>query len=154
MDAVTTPMLAWGHASAADLLIGLLGEPVTVRHLCPACGSTSHGRPWTMLRDGRRPDISVSHAGALTLVGATWHGRVGVDVEPATGTPPPGIRHPADPPASLELWLRKEAYLKATGDGLRRDPGTVSPAEPHATWGSVTAPTGHVAAWCLIHPTG
>lgn len=139
----TPPTLAWGQASAAALLSELLGEPVTVRHHCPACGSSAHGRPWTRLADGSQPDISSAHAGGLTLVGVTWTGRIGVDLEPATHTPPPGI-------ADLAQWVRAEAYLKATGDGLRRDPATVNPDEPGAVWGTITIDPDHVATWCLV----
>lgn len=135
------PQVAWGAGTAGALLTDLLGEPVVVRHLCPACGSISHGRPWTRLVDGRRPDISVAHTGALTVVGATWTGRLGVDVEPAGRVPPSG---------DLDLWVRAEAYLKSVGEGLRRDPATVGLSQPGATWGQLDVGPGFVAAWCLV----
>ncbi len=142
--------LAWGTATAADLLTDLLGEPVAVRHSCPACGSDRHGRPTALRAAGTPAAVSVAHAGALTLV-ATTTGRIGVDLESTAVTPPPGVRNVNDPPdvGDLELWVLKEAYLKATGDGLRRDPATVALDDPGAVWGRVPL-DGYVAAWCVV----
>lgn len=145
--------LAWGTAEATDLLAGLLGEPVTVRHACPACGSDRHGRPTVVVRDGRTTAVSIAHAGGLTLVALAGRGRVGVDLEPLDAHAPPGVRSHDDPLdlSDLELWVRKEAFLKATGDGLRRDPSTVGIDEPGAVWGRIRI-DGYVAAWCVLQP--
>lgn len=134
------PLLAWGQSDAAALLAGVLGEPVAVEHTCPACGSGAHGRPWVRLRDGRRPDVSVAHVGDLTLVGVSWNGRVGVDLEAADAVAPPGF-------ASLADWVRYEAHGKATGEGLRRP--ISAGFEPAAMLGTVEIP-GCVAAWCVL----
>jgi len=146
--------LAWGTTKAADLLAELLGEPVTVRHACPVCGSDRHGRPTTMVQNGRTTAVSVAHAGEVTLVAATGESRVGVDLEPVGALAPPGVRSRDDPPDldDLELWVLKEAFLKASGDGLRRDPSTVGPDEPGTVWGRVEI-DGYVAAWCVLQPT-
>ena len=73
MDRMTTPTpsprFAWGETSAAHLLEGLLGEPVTIEHLCPACGSDRHGRPRVTLASGRRPDISIARARSKPYAG-------------------------------------------------------------------------------------
>ena len=146
------PRFAWGTAPAGDLLVGLLGEPVTIRHACPACGSDRHGRPTAYLQDGQTA-ISIAHAGTMTLVATTDTGSIGVDLEPVDAVAPPGVRAPDDPDLSdLELWVRKEAFLKASGDGLRRAPATVGPYEPGATWGRIEI-DGYVAAWCVLQPT-
>ena len=81
-------------------------------------------------------------------------GRVGVDLEPADALAPPGVRshdypHEVD---DLELWVLKEAFLKASGEGLRRAPSTVRLDEPGAVWGRVEI-DGYVAAWCVLQPT-
>lgn len=146
--------LAWGTAKAADLLAGLLGEPVVVRHACPACGSDRHGRPTAVVQDGRATAVSVAHAGPMTLVAVTGTGLVGVDLEPVHAVAPPGVRRHEDPPDldDLELWVLKEAFLKASGDGLRRAPETVGLYEPGAVWGRVGI-DGYVAAWCVLQPT-
>lgn len=146
--------LAWGTTRATDLLAGLLGESVIVRHACPACGSDRHGRPTALVQDGRATAVSVAHAGAMTLVGLTGEGRVGVDLEPLDAPAPPGVRGHDDPRdlSDLELWVLKEAFLKASGDGLRRDPSTVGPGEPGAVWGRLEI-DGYVAAWCVLQPT-
>lgn len=146
--------LAWGTTKATDLLAGLLGESVTVRHACPVCGSDRHGRPTALVQDGGPAAVSVAHAGAVTLVALTDGGRVGVDLEPLDALAPPGVRGHDDPRdlGDLELWVLKEAFLKASGDGLRRDPSTVGPDEPGAVWGRVEI-DGYVAAWCVLQPT-
>lgn len=143
--------MAWGATPASSLLASLLGEPVTFRHACPACGSDHHGRPIATLQDGRSVAVSVAHAGDMSLVAWIDGGQVGVDLEPVDAPPPPGIRHPDDPSDvdDLTLWVLKEAYLKASGDGLRRAPATVGPREPGAERGMIGI-DGHVAAWCLL----
>lgn len=133
------PRFAWGEPDASVLLADLLGEEVAVRHVCPACGSDQHGRPRVRLADGRRPDVSIAHAGGFTLVGAAPTGRLGVDLERATADPPPGF-------ASLADWVRAEAYLKATGEGLR---GEVR-QDADARWGVLDLGPQWVASWCWL----
>ena len=160
MDTVTVTVgslavrLAWGTSTATDLLAGLLGEPVIVRHACPACGSDRHGRPTALVQDGRATVVSIAHAGAMNLVALTGAGRVGVDLEPVDVFAPPGVRRHDDPHDvdDLELWVLKEAFLKSSGDGLRRAPSTVGLDEPGAVWGRVEI-GGYVAAWCVLQPT-
>ncbi|MFS8036988.1 4'-phosphopantetheinyl transferase family protein [Xanthobacter sp. AM11] len=100
----------------------------------------ARGRPH--LAGGHGLDLNLSHGGGWVAVGLARGGRIGVDVE---GPRPPalwqdlarfflgGLEHAAwsalpphaQPAAALSLWCRKEAVLKATGEGLAGDARTV-----------------------------
>ncbi|MCL8024876.1 hypothetical protein [Nocardioides bruguierae] len=107
--------------------------------LCPHCGSGAHGRP-------RHPDgrlCSLTYAPGLALLATAEDGRaVGIDVEPDDASAPdlPGI-------GSLADWVRLEAVLKATGEGLRRDPAAV-PAS--LGWAADVPLPGYVARVVLL----
>lgn len=109
-----------GDRTLADRLITDLvdGGPHEVRRLCPWCGAADHGRP--VLAGRSEPHLSISRSGSLTVVAVCDTAPVGVDVE----------RWDAAGPASTVTWVRTEALLKATGHGLRLDPGTVELSEP------------------------
>lgn len=107
--------------AAASTLLQIPPRRVSVRRRCH-CGSTGHGRA---VVEGL--GCSVSHSGDLVMVGVTSAPvDVGVDVEEIRG-------HDAEPIGEfllapgeqtrtvaqvLALWCRKEAVVKATGDGL------------------------------------
>lgn len=124
------------------------------------CGQP-HGKP-RLIGDG--PAFSLTHAG--DLVGVAVHdGPVGVDVEQvrplselaamAAHTCSPTEAAPG-PEAFFRLWTRKEAVLKATGDGLSTPMSdlTVGPAgvehwaaAPGPIWlVDLTPAPGHPAA--------
>lgn len=122
------------HATGAaltDALVGVHGGPAArvlrTRGAAPAV-------------EGAALHVSVAHGGAWVAVAVSALAPVGVDVEPLTralevGALAEQILAPAERDllatvegddarrrALLVWWTRKEAVLKATGDGLRVDP--------------------------------
>lgn len=138
------------RAGTDTLLLAVCGRPdLQVVRLCPACGSSAHGRP--LLVGGAGPaHVSVSHTDAVTVVAVSHTGAVGVDVEAAAAS------------GSLETtrsWVRAEAALKASGHGLRVDPDQLAlddrqvvawPAGVEVTgtawWRDLSGIPGHVGA--------
>jgi 4'-phosphopantetheinyl transferase len=127
-------------------LLGLPPERVPLSRDCPDCGKP-HGRP--VVAGG--PRLSVSHSGDRVAVAFSAAGPVGVDVEAFRPLEEGIERHVLAPAESAEsaeasggsggfdagnllaYWTRKEAIVKATGDGLRasmRDITVSRPAEP------------------------
>ncbi len=153
--------VTWHRGAESDL--GL-------RHLCPRCGSGDHGRPLT--HDGSF--VSVSHTGDLHVVAMTTAGPVGVDLEAVDSARFDGFDavalHPRERPHTASeratTWTRKEALLKATGNGLTVDPRLIRLSDPDAVpeileWSDgpgevhlvdVEIADGYRAAVCLIGP--
>ncbi|MGY5035975.1 4'-phosphopantetheinyl transferase family protein [Streptomyces sp. 900116325] len=121
--------------SAVGLLADVTPEEVILRALCPDCGGP-HGKPWV---EGEAAgwELSLSHSRDIVAVAVTHGHAVGVDVEYFVPPALPGIpveyelvltageRAVVDTlpvelkaAACLTLWTRKEAVLKATGEGL------------------------------------
>ncbi|GAA0941794.1 4'-phosphopantetheinyl transferase family protein [Nonomuraea longicatena] len=120
-----------GCATTRILLGGRLGVPaseVPLRRDCPDC-ARPHGRPRL---SGDELHLSVSHSGRWVAVAVTGLGPVGVDVERVavrgaalvaaalTRAERAELERMPDPVSGfVTYWTRKEAVLKATGDGLR-----------------------------------
>ncbi|MCL9794975.1 4'-phosphopantetheinyl transferase family protein [Frankia sp. AgKG'84/4] len=133
--------------AALGLLAGIPASDVALHTRCPGCGG-SHGKP-TPVGAAAGWELSISHSVSLVAVAVTHGHPLGVDVERYVAPAEPGIpveyemvltpaeRSAVESLASdrqagacLTLWTRKEAVLKATGEGLNRpmDSLTVSAA--------------------------
>ncbi|MBB5888963.1 4'-phosphopantetheinyl transferase family protein [Kutzneria kofuensis] len=139
---------AWLLRTAVAAQTGEHPDEVLLDRTCADCGQ-QHGRP--RLPAGVGIEVSVSHAGDRVAVALTRLGEVGVDVgfapligqfdrdlaENTLSAKELAALETSDNPgaAFLQLWVRKEALLKATGHGLRMPMSRieVSPAgEPPA----------------------
>jgi 4'-phosphopantetheinyl transferase len=128
------------HALARIVLgedLGRAPSSLAIDRTC-RCGA-QHGKP-TLVGGG--PGFSLTHAGDVVGVAVLDGGVVGLDVEAVRPMSDLAAtaRHvgaPAEPAAFFRAWTRKEALLKATGDGL---------ASPMVWLRDLHAPDGSPAA--------
>jgi phosphopantetheinyl transferase len=100
---------------------------VSLRHVCPQCGGTDHGRPSLHAGDRRLP-VSISHTRTLAVVALSPGGEIGVDVEAAGEVPltdelftaAEQAAARADPTGRTgrDIWAAKEALGKLDGRGI------------------------------------
>ena len=116
-------------------------DAVRLARLCPRCGSASHGRPVVLGARGERlPSVSLSRTDGVVVAAVSEAGPVGIDVERLDAARFAGFDdvalHPAEHAHTIEararMWVRKESLLKATGDALHLDPGTIRVSDPDA----------------------
>jgi 4'-phosphopantetheinyl transferase len=127
------PMVADRHrfTVAAALLRTVAGRhlqvppaELSIDRACPQC-DRQHGKP--RIRGVRDLHVSVSHSADLIAVALTRAAPIGVDLELVADRDYLGLartflasQETVDGPDSFyALWTRKEAIVKATGDGLR-----------------------------------
>jgi 4'-phosphopantetheinyl transferase len=123
--------------------LGIAPRDVPLDRRCPDC-ARPHGQV-------RVPGayVSVSHAGDWVLVALSGDAAVGVDIElvtdrgdtaalanrvlaPTERAALESLPVPRRAAGFVRYWSRKEAVLKATGDGLRCDPARLRVTEPWA----------------------
>lgn len=118
---------------------GVTRHEVRLAVLCGRCGSHRHGKPYVLpIRDVAAPQVSLSRAEGVAIVAVTHAGPVGVDIERIDALSFPGFDpvalHPDERAGDIQdratTWVRKEALLKATGDGLMVDPRTIHLSDP------------------------
>lgn len=121
-----------GRALARRILAGCLQAPVSRIRF----GAAEAGRPFLSEPPCSEIDFNLSHSGRLTVLAVTRGGRVGIDVELTTVERDfEGIAAGFFSPSEYDrwstveaadrtalwyrTWTRREAYVKATGAGLR-----------------------------------
>jgi 4'-phosphopantetheinyl transferase len=154
---------------------GVPPDELRVDRRCPDCGA-AHGKP----RLSTAPDLqlSVAHSGRCVAVAVARRTPVGVDVEAVVQLPRADLdllaggalageeraeldRCPAEHRAAAftTYWTRKEAVLKATGDGLSKPLETLVVSPPSSPprvlrWPPTAAPVAGLSMHDLHPPTG
>ncbi|HUC26069.1 MAG TPA: 4'-phosphopantetheinyl transferase superfamily protein [Streptosporangiaceae bacterium] len=151
--------------------LGVRPADVAVDRTCGRCGA-QHGRPQL---PGSGLHASVSHSGDIVAVALTAEGPVGVDVEAVRTIDFAAVTESVCTPAERKFvtglddfyayWTRKEAVLKATGEGLLRPmtdlqvtpPGSAprllclgSDAEPACRMADISAGDGYRASVAVL----
>lgn len=122
---------------ARGTLRRLLGAYLGVEPAAVPIGVADHGKPRLVAPHAEALRFNVSHSGDVALVAVSRSREVGVDLEAVrpmrdlaglwrmVASPVEALRLESVPTSRHEaafyrVWTRKEAWLKATGDGLSR----------------------------------
>jgi len=128
--------------------------------------SNAGGRPFALSPAGARLGLSSSHCGGLGLVAVARGQQVGVDVQAASELPESSrfaswvatsfesrqiaaLPRSKQSDACLRLWTRKEAYLKATGEGIGAGLQHVQVPLGCEAWGQWFRPLASGPRWLL-----
>ena len=156
----------YGRGLLRELAAAYLGTKPNALHFLHASG----GKP-SLAPDaaGRQLGFNLSHSGARLLLGFGWNRQIGVDVELVrhdVETRQIGERYfsqeeqkalfsltpAAQIPAFFRCWTRKEAYVKAVGEGLSLPLSqfdvSLLPGEP-ATLLATRPDAGEASRWTL-----
>ena len=168
MDRLRPPAARTRFAAAHAALRTVLGRAVGCE---PAAIRMVRGPSGKPRLDGPGPAFNMAHSGDVAVIAVGGRADLGVDVEVRRPVPRLGamIRYACTPVERaalgavpddaartdrfLELWVRKEAVLKAIGRGLREHPARIEVGR-----GDEVAPLGgippmHVISTrCLGHP--
>jgi phosphopantetheinyl transferase len=127
---------------------------VGLRHACPTCGGTDHGRPWLVAGTDRIP-VSISHTRSLAVVALSPGGPIGIDVESTREVPltddlftaAEQAAARADPTGrtARDIWTAKEALGKLDGRGILAPLGTVEVLDGTVRRLTDAAPAGWIA---------
>ncbi|MGW4164952.1 4'-phosphopantetheinyl transferase family protein [Streptomyces sp. NPDC004788] len=141
-ESLTEERVRAQYVTAHALLRTVLGEVLDRDPASLSFDRGTHGKPY--LADAP-VQFSLSHSGELVAVALSLGAPVGVDVErvpePSAELPLPvlspaeraaydRVPEPERAAAFTTYWVRKEAVLKATGEGLRVDPARLTVAAP------------------------
>jgi 4'-phosphopantetheinyl transferase len=115
---------------------GVDPRDLVINRTCQQCGA-EHGKPMV---PGLGVHMSVAHAGDVVGVAVSRVGPVGLDVEPSDGRAGMDLARQilgpletaASPTEMLRYWIRKEAVVKATGDGIGIGLTAVTVSHPSA----------------------
>ncbi|MCR1163317.1 4'-phosphopantetheinyl transferase superfamily protein [Paenarthrobacter sp. UW852] len=160
----------------AATLLNVEPQQLVANYHCPQCGQgQDHGRPGFLLDGGPAPiALSASRASGWVLLAGVAHApeelRLGVDLESTgkatfegfddvalTATEKSFLSTIPDQERDSQrarLWARKEAWLKMTGEGLRRNPAELDVLERRGVQdldivGGRALPDGLVAALAI-----
>ncbi len=134
-------------------------------------GYGDKGKPYLTLEDRAVPCFNLSHSDELALIGVTLDEELGVDVELLRPMPDAlsiaqhffsaneiadlsSVPEPRIAQTFFNCWTRKEAYIKAVGDGLSAPLDafdvTLLPGHP-AAMRSLEGDPQKASAWSLYH---
>jgi 4'-phosphopantetheinyl transferase len=139
------------HGVLRDLLGRYVGtEPAQIRFV-----SNAFGKPALSPEFGSRLNFNLSHSAGLAIIAIAIDAEIGVDVERIRTGPGyaeiarhffsaaeaahlNGVSGDLHAQAFFNCWTKKEAYVKARGEGLGMPLTKFQVADPHGTWSLYT----------------